>query len=199
MLGDPGFAGRLPPGAQLPRRRSIDPGFGQVPQSIGSFIQPHRMQSRLPFGNVPQSIGSFIQPPQQQRLNPQAALANVGNALQQQQGNPGGYPGAPHPLQRGGGQNLALPGVLSPAGMPQTAGTEEPATQMIFKNTAQGPIYYGTPEAEQLTLQGLQRVKRGYGINSPQYRRALNAALGVLGPKYSPDALTAGLATPTSY
>lgn len=65
-----------------------------------------------------------------------------------------------------------------------------------MKNTAQGPVYYGTEQASQLALEGLKRVKRGYGVNSPQYRRALNAAMGVLGPNYSPDALTAGLQTP---
>lgn len=160
--------------------------YSQVPQSIGSYVMPKRLphpqQHPIPYGNVPQSVGSFVPPPQQQHLNPQFAAQRVGQALQQQQQGP----------------------MVTSRGMPQDVSGEatgQPGApgqlpQQVMKYMPDGtPVYYGTPEAEQLALQGLNRVRSGYGPKSAEFQHALQAAMGVLGTKYSRDALTTGLVT----
>jgi len=97
------------------------------------------------------------EPVQAYNLDPGGAAQRVGTALAQQR-------------------------ATSP-GMPlDVSGPEQP---MVMKNTPGGPVYYGTPEAQQLAIQGLRRVMAAYGVNSAQYRRAYAAARGVLGADYT--------------
>lgn len=65
-------------------------------------------------------------------------------------------------------------------------GVQPTAPIMAYVNGK--PVYYGTPEAQALAMRGLARVKAAYGTKSKQWKRAVEAALGVLGPAYNgPD------------
>src|SRR5262245_3633828 len=73
-----------------------------------------------------------------------------------------------------------------PRGLGDPSVFAEPQMPMVMKWTASGPVYYGTQQARDLAVQGLQRVRAGFGERSPRYRAALNAAMGVFGAGYTP-------------
>jgi len=58
-------------------------------------------------------------------------------------------------------------------------------------------VYYGTQQARDLALAGLQRVRSGFGPNSARFKQAMAAALGVFGPGYGSADLV-NLMTPQS-
>jgi hypothetical protein len=61
-----------------------------------------------------------------------------------------------------------------------------PADRLEMMRADDGsPIYYGTAAAYDAALEGLSRVKRRYGVDSRQWREAVQAVAGVLGPSYA--------------
>lgn len=73
---------------------------------------------------------------------------------------------------------------------PETMPALDPTKGLLMTYAAPGtpnagqPIYYGTQEARDLAIAGLQRVLHGYGPGSTKFAQALAAASGVLGPQY---------------
>lgn len=160
----------LPPipanlGAMIPRRQRR-PGPINLPPGM------QRPAGDVFQGQPPPFPGGQVQGmPQRTPDLPGGYAANAGAAMQKV--------AAAFAQQQGQQQSQQV----RSQGMPQDVSEQAPyGGQQVMKSGPNGPIYYGTDQAYQLAYEGLMRVKRGYGVNSPQFRRALNAARGVLGP-----------------
>lgn len=142
--------------------------YGQGP-GTGPGISPNIQQA---YGTHPHQR----QPPQQPQqiqdthgMDPTAAFNNVARAFANR-------PAAGVVPNQGA---VAEPTPQGPADSPTDP------NQLLMTTQGNTPIYYGTPEARQLAIEGLRRVVRGYGWNHPRTQSALQAALGVLGPDFA--------------